>query len=209
MKRPVEADFVRFSVSLDAGEGLRTDAAPRFVDDAEQRNVVVRVVDQLEVRDDVLDLLALVELHAREDGVRDAAEQEFVLERPRLGVLAVQDREVTVVVPFRPQSLDLAPDVPRLLLLVREPPVRDLVAARAGRPELLALAAAVVFDDRIGQAEDVPVGAVVLLQLDHTRVRKVVLELQDVPDVRAAPLVDALVVVPDDAQVARRESLKV
>ena len=52
------------------------------------------------------------------------------------------------------------------------------------------------------RCEDVAGRAVVLLQLDDLRAGEVLLEVEDVGDVRAAPLVDALVIVADDADVA-------
>ena len=44
--------------------------------------------------------------------------------------------------------------------------------------------------------------AVVLLELDHARVGEVVLEVEDVADVRAAEAVDRLGVIADDREVA-------
>ena len=52
------------------------------------------------------------------------------------------------------------------------------------------------------RVDDVGRGAVVLLQLDDLRAGEILFEFQNVADIRAAPLVDALVVVPDDAEVA-------
>jgi hypothetical protein len=69
------------------------------------------------------------------------------------------------------------------------------------RPELLRLALAVVRDHGVGRAEDAVRGAVVLLERDRARVGEVALELEDVADVRASKLVDALVRVPDRAHV--------
>jgi hypothetical protein len=52
--------------------------------------------------------------------------------------------------------------------------------------------------------EDVPGAAIVSLQPDHLGAGKVVLEAEDVVDLRAAPAVDRLVVVADAADVLRR-----
>ena len=69
-------------------------------------------------------------------------------------------------------------------------------------PQGLFHAALVVGDDLIGRVEDVGGGAVVLLELDDGGVGEVLLKVEDVADVRAAPAVDALVVVAHDAEVA-------
>src|SRR5262249_25253693 len=58
---------------------------------------------------------------------------------------------------------------------------------------------------RVRRGEDVLRRAVVLLKQDDRRVRVVLLELDDVPDRRAAERVDGLVGVTDDAQLGRRD----
>ena len=57
-------------------------------------------------------------------------------------------------------------------------------------------------DDLIGSVEDVGGAAVVLLQLDDHSVRIVLLKIENVADIRAAPAVDALVVIADNADIA-------
>ena len=51
-------------------------------------------------------------------------------------------------------------------------------------------------------AQDVRARTVILLELDDFGTGKILLEFEDVADVGAPPLIDALVVVPDDAEVA-------
>ena len=53
----------------------------------------------------------------------------------------------------------------------------------------------VIGDDRVGGGEDVAHAAVVLLELNRVRLGEVVLELEDVAQIGAAPRVDGLVVV--------------
>ena len=74
-------------------------------------------------------------------------------------------------------------------------------------PELLVLAALVAADDGVGRVEDRLGRSVVLLELDDLGVGVVGLEVEDVAQVRAAPGVDALVVVADHREVLvlRRE----
>ena len=59
----------------------------------------------------------------------------------------------------------------------------------------------------MGRVEDVARRPVILLQLDDLRVLEILFEFQDVPDIGAAPLVYALVVVADDADVVSLDSL--
>ena len=97
------------------------------------------------------------------------------------------------------------PDLPGhircLLMVIIRPVIAKFLAAVTVRPQFLALSAAVVADYRIRRVQNVPLAPVVLLQLDDLRLRKIRLKVQDVPDIRPAPLVNALVVVPDHAQI--------
>ena len=66
------------------------DAARRHVDHAPQADVVVRVDDQLQVGERVLDFLALVEADAADDLVGDALAHQRVFNRARLRVGPVE-----------------------------------------------------------------------------------------------------------------------
>jgi hypothetical protein len=56
---------------------------------------------------------------------------------------------------------------------------------------------------RVGRAQDAAGRSVVLLQLDHARAGVVALEVEDVADVGAAPLVDRLILVADHGDAVR------
>ncbi len=99
------------------------------------------------------------------------------------------------------QALHLARDPLGLLLLVVGLEALDPGAAALLGPQLLVLARAVARHDRVGGVEDQLGGAVVLLELDHGRLRPVALEVEDVAQVRATPRIDRLVVITDHAQV--------
>ena len=57
-------------------------------------------------------------------------------------------------------------------------------------------------DHGIGGLEDGAGGAVILFQPDDARAGKIIFELEDVLDLRAAPAIDRLVIVADHEQVA-------
>ena len=76
------------------------------------------------------------------------------------------------------------------------------VAGRVLGPQRLVLALHVVGDDPGRQREDRLRRAIVLLEAHDLGARIVVLEVEDVADVGAPPLVDRLVAVADDAHVA-------
>ena len=77
-----------------------------------------------------------------------------------------------------------------------------LRAALAVGPQPLVLAIAVLADDGAGGVEDDLRRAVVLLEADRCRFGKVVLEVENVAQVCAAPLVDRLIGIADDREVA-------
>ena len=103
--------------------------------------------------------------------------------------------------PAADQALDLAGDPLGLLFLVVGLEALDRPATGLLGPQLLVGCGPCSADDGVGRVEDQLRGAVVLLELDDRGVRLVALEVEDVAQVGAAPRVDRLVVVADDAQV--------
>ena len=97
--------------------------------------------------------------------------------------------------------LDLLADPARLFLAVPMADQADLLALVGLGPELLAEPPLVARDHARGGGEDMRGRAVVLLQPDHVRAGKILLEPQDVAHLGAAPAIDRLVVVADAADV--------
>ena len=77
-----------------------------------------------------------------------------------------------------------------------------LIALFVVRPEHLILSSVVMTNHAVGDGQDVLRGAVVLLQLRHGSAGKRFFKIQDIRDIRAAELVNGLVVVTDHAQVS-------
>ena len=101
------------------------------------------------------------------------------------------------------QRLDLLADRARLLVAVPHAAQRDALAFLHLGPQRLAEPALVVGDQVRGGGQDVRRRAVVALQPDDGGAGEILLEAQDVADLRAAPAVDRLVVVADAADVLR------
>ena len=97
--------------------------AGRVVDHAAQRELVAEVERDPQVRDHVLDLLALEELLAAVHHVRDAGLAQLVLQQLGLEVRAVHDRDVAPppAVVVEPGDLGARPSAPRPR---RSPPPR-------------------------------------------------------------------------------------
>ncbi len=141
-----ERDPVRVGVGLESSDRRVADPAPRLVRDPHQRDGVVRVVDHLQVRDDVLDLGPLVELRAADHLVLDRLADEHVLEHARLRVRPVEDRDLRAAEALLDEAGDLDGDEPRLGVLVLDLEHADRLSLPQLRPELLRLALAVVRD---------------------------------------------------------------
>ena len=194
LQRLTEPDAFPFGEHRHRGLGAIADAAARGVQDAAQVDLVVGVGDGPQVRQRVLDLLALVEPHAADDPVRHAGADEHVLQRPGRGVGPVEDSDVTEDrVAGVDQRVDLLADELRLVVLVVADVPDDLGAAALRGPQVLRPPLRVAGDDGVRRGQDGLGGAVVLLQHDRAGLRIVPLELDDVADGRAAEGVDRLV----------------
>ena len=77
------------------------------------------------------------------------------------------------------------------------------------RPELFAAPARVAFDDGVGRRENSVGRTIILFQLDDFDLGEMFLQLEQVGNLRAAPSVNALVIVAHDAQVAVLASQRV
>src|SRR5690606_16817656 len=84
-----------------------TDAAGREIDDAQPRCVVMRIVEQAQIGQRMLDLLALEEAQAAIHAVANARREQCVLDDPRLRIAAVQNRDLAAAAPLIDQRADL------------------------------------------------------------------------------------------------------
>src|SRR3569623_1804067 len=181
----------------------RADAARRIVDHAAQRELVLGVERDAQVRDEVLDLFALEELLAAVHHVRDLVRAQLLLEDLRLDVRAIEHRDVAEPAALLLQPADLLRDPLRFGFGRGGDRVRDDLAVAVLRPQRLAVAVLVVRDDLVRGLEDALRRAVVLLELDDLRAREHAIELEDVRRIGAAPAVDRLIVIADDHEVVR------
>jgi len=137
--------------------------------------------------------------------------QISILEGPGLRVRAVQDRDRPIREPGRPghARLDLPHDPARLVVLVERLQDGDRLAFPALGSERLPLPLDVLGDYVVRGLQDPPGGAVVPFEADDAGAGKRLLEVEDVADIRSAPSVDRLVIVPDhhEVTVTPREQL--
>ncbi len=172
-----------------------------IVDDARQAQVVPRVVHRAQVGQHILHLRPVKEADAPDDAVGDGVALEGLLQLVGLGVHPVENGVVLPVPPRRYIAQDLGGHILGLVLLVHGGVAADLVPRPVLGPELLALAALVVADDRVGGLQDVLGGAVVLLQADDPGPLVLVLKGEDILDGGPPEAVDGLVVVAHHADI--------
>ena len=151
--------------------------ALRRVHDAPPAHFVVGVHERAEVREQVLHLAAVVELHAADDAVRNTGAHELLFDDAALRVGPVEDRDVVEAMALGlDEAHRLAHDERGLVVLVFGVVAGDELAADLLGPQLLRAARRVVGDDRVGGVEDALRRPVVLLEHDHRRVGEHLLE---------------------------------
>jgi nitrogen regulatory protein PII len=188
----------------DALVGRLADAARGLVDDALERDLVGGVGEDAQVGEQIFDLGAIVEADAADDGVRQSRRRAAPLPaRATARACDKRRRNRRARGLVEAQPLNGSHHELRLRPLVLGGLIAHQLAAELLGEEALLLALQVARDDGVGGVEDDLRRAVVLLQLDGVRVGMVALEVEDVAHVGAAPAVDRLVVVADDAQVRR------
>ena len=202
LRRRKERKPVFRRIGTDLAHRRGADATARRVDHTHGAHVVVRVDHQLEVGHNVANLRAVKEACATHDLVRHTRTQEHVFEDARLRVGAVEDRDVVVARAGVVQLLYLRADPTALVALVRRLEHADLLAVARGGEQVLLLAARVVRHYGVGRRQDMARRAVVLLKTHHLGLGVVLLKVEDVLDVSAAPAVDGLVVVAHHHEVA-------
>ncbi len=175
-----------------------TDVSPtpatRRVDDALPRHFVVGIHERAQIRERVFDLPPVVELHAAEHSVRQAGAHQRLFENAALRVGSVEDGDVAVpMLAFVDQAVNLPHDERGFIAFVVSLEADDGFALALVGPELLGPVRRVVLDHRVGRVEDALRRPVVLVEHNRYRFRKRLLELQQVPKVRATKLIDRVV----------------
>ena len=153
------------AVSRTVIQGLRADAARRQIHDALERGIVRAARDQPQICERILDFRALEEPQAAVHPVRHARIQKRLFEHARLRVRAVQHRDFAARAAALDPVADAVHDEIRLVALVERGVQLDPLAVLAAGPQILAEAAGVVRDERVGGFEDRAGRAVILLEL--------------------------------------------
>jgi hypothetical protein len=161
----------------------------------------VRIEQELQVGESVLDLLAFVESDAANDPVGQILAAHRILNHARLGVGAVEHGHHVVHV-LAPRAARGLRDKVGFLEFVPAAGADDEIPALDVGPEGLLFAIAVIRDDGRRRIEYHLRGAVVAFETNDLGLREVLLEVENVADIGAAPRVDRLIGVANHRQVA-------
>ena len=156
----------------------------------------------MQIRQQILDLFALIELQPVDDLIRDAAIAEGVFDRSRQRVHPAHDREISRFGIARDHLVgDLIGDAIGFFVTVLVLTQRDRFAGRVIGEQILLFATAVVPNQLIGDAKDFWRAAVVLFQPNGFDRRVILFEIQNVVEVGATPSVDRLIGVTRHGEV--------
>ncbi len=178
-------------------------AARGRVGDAQQADVVVRIKERFEIGEEIANFAPVKKALAANQMITHAGGAQGGFERARLLVGAKQNRVVAPRNALRDAGvIDLLDHRARFFFVVGEGVQEDFCAIAFVGPELFAAAAEIVFDDRVRRAKNRVGGAIILLELDDFDFGKMFFHVEQVGNFRAAPAVNALVVIADDAEIA-------
>jgi len=199
-QRIPQAQFPLPGVLFDLLHGGAPDAARRHVDHTQQAHIVPAAGHQFQVGQRVLHFRALVETETANHQVLAAPAPQRLLDLPALRIGAIKHGEA-LLGRLHEDFIDGVGDEVGFTFGVRRLEQPDGVPLSRLGPQCLPLALYVVSHYGPGGVQHVLRRAIVLLQADHCGPREVMLEIQDVVNVGAAPTVDGLVLVAHHAEV--------
>ena len=175
----------------------RADAARRKIHHAHETGVVVRVLQQAQISQRMLDFGALKKAQPAIDTVGNPGGEQRAFHHPALRVAAVEQRDFLARHAALHQLLDLIDKPLRLGKVVGRLEYPHRLAGTGLSAQVFAEALAVVADQLVGRVQNVAKAAVITLQLDLVRDLEFADKVGHVADTGAAKGVNALVIVAD------------
>ena len=176
-------------------------AAFWHIDDALKRQIIGRLRHAAQIGQRVAHLQPLIKARPADDLVGQAERDEALLKFAHLERSAHQNGDLVKRMLLVLQLLDVFADKPRLLLRVPHAGDDRLLAQRIVGEQRLAEPPFIMGNQRRSGGKNMAGGAVVALKADHLRARKILVEAQDVIDLRTAPAINRLIVVADTADI--------
>ena len=178
-----------------------TNAAFRHIDDTANSYIIPGIINSLQICQDILDLFALIEVHAAYDLIRQIGAHKRLLQRTGLRVGPIQAGTVVQFISLAQIPFDLVHHAVSFLIRIVHMEQLDQLTFLVLRPKALGLPVPVVLDHGICRIQDILRGPVVLLQSDHLRIRKDLFKLQNVFYIRTAEFINRLVVIAHNTDV--------
>ena len=94
------------------------DAALRFVDDTDEGDVLVRVGDQAQIRQDVFDFFSFIELCPADHLIRDVRLEQHLFKSTRLSVRPIQNGHFAVIDTLLAEFFHLIDDKERFIPVI-------------------------------------------------------------------------------------------
>ena len=163
------------------------------------------IEQQTQVGHHILNFFAFIELAAADDLVGNVCSQKLFFDGTRLRVGTIHNSHVAALLYLSPrqQAHDLTGREESLLFFVIGLVHHDLLARAQRRPELLVLAQPVAPHHVLSRVEDGLRRAIVLLQHDDLRARKIFLKADHIFGTGSAPAINHLVIVAHDTHIAQ------
>ena len=172
----------------------------RQIHDPPERQVVLQD-DHAQIAQRVFDLRPGEELDPAVDPVGDLRFQQRLFQRTGHVMRPVEQRHLPVGDLLLVLFFDLGDDPRRFLVRVHGKMEHHRTAVRQRRGQVFSDPVPVFSDQRIRRRQDLRRGTVVLQHHDRLHIREMLVEVQQILDVRAAPGVDRLVRITHDEQV--------
>ncbi|TSE33650.1 hypothetical protein Tchar_01712 [Tepidimonas charontis] len=177
-------------------QGPRPDAPRGKIDHPQKAVVIVRVFQQTQIRQRVLDLGTLEKAQAAVDAIRNTGVEQGAFEGAALCIAAVQQGDFVRRDALLTRELaDLLHHPLSLFVVAGQFDDAHGVALTLLGAQVFAQALPIVLDETIGGMQDVAHAAVVALQLDGRRDAEFAHEVAHIAHACAAKGVDALIVV--------------
>ncbi len=186
---------------LDLLDGCGPDTAARRVDHTLNAHLVGRIHHHLEIGHHIAHLGTIKEPRAAHNLVGHACAQEHIFQDTRLRVRAIEHGDVVVRSAAVMKLVDFRGNPAPLIALVACLIGLNLLAIACGGEQTLVLTLRVMAHHGICRRKDMAGRAVILLELNHLGIGKILLEVEDVGDIGAAPGINRLVVVAHNHQV--------
>ena len=161
------------------------------------------IINQAQIRDNILNFLALIKFSAAHHGVGHATFNEYFFKHAGLGIGTIQHGHVAQLCALLElQLLHALNNKARFIAFIHRLIIGNLRAHAIIGPQILRLAARVIFNHRIGSIQNHLCAAVVLLQLHQLGLGIILFKVQNIANIRPAPAVNALVRIAHHAQIA-------